>query len=531
MSRSLFLLPLAVLLVLPWTCCNKPRIENVLLISMDTTRADYVDSGRGGRAWTPELRRFAAGAWVFDNAYSPIPQTLPAHLAVLSGRLPHELGVFGNECVYDGRYPMLQQVLQRRGWRTVGIVSLGTLAAATGIARGFDHYYDQLNDGSHFYAPAEKVTEAAIGQLERFKQSKFFLFAHYSDPHSPYAPPKAQAPFTIEFDGRSLLTFNAYSGVIARLRLQLTPGRHKLRFRTEAPAEDFDSFIIRRLQAAKGMRLTLENLEYTTEYYGGSHLLRRSQGTAVIHARSAGELRLFQVIPILTQRSVLENYRGEVEYMDRQVGRLLSTLESSPAAKRTAVVLFADHGEGLGEREGFIGHVRFLNRQFIRVPLFVHFPGETPRRIEGPVSLQAVSSWLCDALGIEGSRLPRSRTAWSDLRRGCCDREPEYAFAFAPSAGNDLFSMILWPFQLIISRNPKTGAETREWYDLRMAAERQMDAIPPGLIMRQAPALWRQFETSRPLWQAAFDRSSQPPPLVSRRQIEKLKTLGYIRRP
>jgi arylsulfatase A-like enzyme len=102
MNRSL-LLPIAGFLAFACACCKKSPVERVLLVSLDTTRADYVDSGRGGRAWTPELRRFAAGSWVFDNAYSPIPQTLPAHLAVLSGRLPHELGVFGNEYVYDGR--------------------------------------------------------------------------------------------------------------------------------------------------------------------------------------------------------------------------------------------------------------------------------------------------------------------------------------------------------------------------------------------------------------------------------------------
>jgi len=519
--RSLFL-PLAVLLALSAACSRKPRIENVLLISLDTTRADFVDTGLGSRAWTPELRRFAAGAWVFENAFTTIPQTLPAHLAMLSGRLPHELGVFGNEYVYDGRWPMLQQVLQRRGWRTAGIVSLGTLAAATGIARGFDRYADRLNDGGHFYAAAEKVTAAAIDQLERFKKDKFFLFAHYSDPHPPYAPPQAQALFTIELDGRPLLNFNAYAGVIARLRLQLAPGVHRLELRTEAPAGDFEFFIIRRLQAGKGADLTLENLEFSKEFYGGSHLLRQARGSAVIRSRRPGELSLFQVIPILTRQAAMENYRREVEYLDRQVGRLLRALENSPAAGRTAVVVCADHGEGLGEREGFFGHVRFLNRQFIRVPLLVRFPAEAPRRVHSPISLQAVPSWLADALAIEGSRLPPG------VPRGHAAAEPVCSFTFAPASGSDLCSLILWPFQMIVSRDLKTGAESREYYDLRLAAERKADSIPPGLVARQAPALWRRFENSRPLWQTAFARRGRPPATASRRQIEKLKTLGYV---
>ena len=531
MRRPLLLLPLIMLLALSCACSKRPRVENVLLISLDATRADYIDSGFGSRAWTPELRRFARFSWVFANAYSPIPQTLPAHLAVLSGRLPHELGVFGNEYVYDGRYPLLQEVLQRRGWQTAGVVSLGTVAAATGIARGFDRYRDRMNDASHFYVPAEKVTDAAISQLGGFRKKKFFLFVHYSDPHSPYAPPQAQAPFTIELDGRPQLTFNAYTGIIARLRLDVTPGTHRLSFRTEAPAGDFESFIIRRLQVGKGMNTTLENLEYTTEYYGGAHLLRQPLGSVIIHTRSAGEISLFQVIPILTRSAILENYRGEVEYMDHQVGRLLNALKNSPRAERTAVVLFADHGEGLGEREGFIGHVRFLNRQFIRVPLFVRIPGEMPLRIDEPVSLHVLASLLSDVLGVEGSGFPRSAIALSDLRRGRCGREPVYSFTFAPAAGNDLCSVIRWPFQMIISRNPKNGLETSEYYDLRLAAERKLDSLPQELVRQLEPDLWRQLQGSRPVWQAAFARRGQPQSKAGRRQIEKLKTLGYIRFP
>jgi hypothetical protein len=304
-----------------------------------------------------------------------------------------------------------------------------------------------------------------------------------------------------------------------------------LRFRSEAPQKDFESFIIRRLQTGKGMRVTLENLEYTKEFYGGSHLLRQAQGEAVIHVRRPGELRLFQIIPILTRRAVLENYRREVEYLDGQVGRLLNALEKSPAAGRTAVIVFADHGEGLGEREGFIGHVRFLNRQFIHVPLLVRIPGETPRRVAGAVSLQDVSSWLCAGLGIQDSLLPHSAVSWSDLRRGRTAPEPVYSFTFAPAAGSDLCSVIQWPYQRIVGRDPQTGADNYEYYDLRLAAERRSDAVPPELIARQAPALWRRFEDSRPLWQAAFARRGRPSSKASLGQIEKLKTLGYLQRP
>ena len=84
---------------------------------------------------------------------------------------------------------------------------------------------------------------------------------------------------------------------------------------------------------------------------------------------------------------------------------------------------------------------------------------------------------------------------------------------------------------MIVSRNPKNGLETSEYYDLRLAAERKLDSLPQGLVRQVAPDLWRQLQGARPLWQAAFARRGQPQSKADRRQIEKLKTLGYIRFP
>ena len=531
MTNWLRSLPLLYLLILLPACSATPRIENVLLISLDTTRTDFLDLGQGGRAWTPELRRFAAGSWVFANAYSPIPQTLPAHLAAFSGQLPHQLGVFGNESVYDGRQPLLQQVLQRRGWDTAGIVSLGTLSAATGFARGFRHFSEPPEGGEHFFTPAAQVTDMAATRLEHFKNKKSLLFVHYSDPHTPYAAPGAEGRFTIELDQQPVAAFNAYTGAFVRLRLALAPGTHRLRLRAQAPARDFDYFIIRRLQAQNGTLQELQNLEYSAEHYGGSHLLRGSEGSAVIRCRVPGEIQLFQVIPILTARAALEQYRREVEYLDRQLGRLLRALERSPAAGRTAVVVFADHGEGLGEREGYWGHARYLNRQFIHVPLIVRLPAEAPRRFAQPVGLTAIAPWLLEALAIEGSPLPPAGVSLRDLRRQRTGESPLVSFTFAPAAVLDRCSVIRWPFQLILNRNPKTGEETREYYDLRLDSFRKLSAIPPGVLFRQEPMLRRQFEESLTLWRAAFARRGLRSGTPSRRHLEKLKALGYVNLP
>ncbi len=525
------MLPLVSLLFLLPACARKPHLENVLLISLDTTRADFTDTGCGGRAWTPELHRFAAGSWTFENAITPIPQTLPAHLAALSGRPPHQLGVFGNEQVYDGRHPLLPQALQRRGWDTAGIVSLGTLSADTGFARGFRSFSEPPDGGSQFFLPAEKVSDMALAQLKRFEKGKSFLFVHYSDPHSPYAAPGVEGRFIIELDGRPAAVINAYTGAFVRMHLALAPGTHRLRLLAEAPAQDFDYFIIRRLQVKNGTLQGMKNLEYSLEHYGGSHLLRGPEGTAVIRCRSAGELQLFQVIPVLTARAALENYRREVEYLDWQVGRLLRALEKSPAAVRTAVVIFSDHGEGLGERESYSGHVRYLNRQFIHVPLILRFPGEEPHRFARPVGLSSIAPWLLEALDIEDSLIPPADVSWRDLRRGRSGEGPVVSFTFAPAAGMDRCSVIQWPYQLIVNRHPQTGEESREYYDLRLDSFRRLSAIPPGVLFRQEPALRRRFEDQRPLWQAAFAHRGRTPAAADIRHLERLKALGYIGQP
>lgn len=527
MKSRLTLLALP-LLLLP-ACGRRPQAQSVLLVSLDTTRADFVDTGEGSRAWTPELRRLADSSWVFTQAYSPIPQTLPAHLAVLSGLLPHQLGVFGNGQAYDGRRPLLPQALRRRGWETAAVVSLGTLGRESGFARGFASFSEPPAVGREFFVAADRVSDLAVDQLRRLRGRRFFLFAHYSDPHSPYAPPGLAARFTVELDGRPLAGFNAYTGAFLRLRLNLARGAHRLRLRAEVPSGDVDHFILRRLRVSGGAIEELRNLEYSAAEYEGAHLMRGAEAGAVVRCPGAGELQLFQVIPVLTARAALEYYRREVEFLDRELGRLLRALESGPDGRRTVVAVFADHGEGLGERENYSGHVRFLNRQFIHVPLIVRIPGEGPRRFRQPVGLAAVAPWLLEALGVGDSLIPPAPVSLADLRRGCESRAPVLSFTFAPAAPSDRCSVIRWPFQLIVNRDAG-GVETRELYDLRLECSRKLSALPPGLLFRREPGWARRFEESRPLWRAAFARAAGGPP-VPAAQLEKLKTLGYLAGP
>jgi membrane-anchored protein YejM (alkaline phosphatase superfamily) len=519
----------AVLLGL-WGCSPRPQDYNIILISLDTTRSDFVDTGRGAKAFTPELRKFAQESIVFDRAYSAIPQTLPSHLAMLTSYLPHECGVFSNHYQYDNRYKMIQQLLKERGYATAGVISLGTLATSSGIAEGFDQFRENLNDATVFFANAEQVTREGLRLLNQLKNHPFFLFLHYSDPHSPYAPPTLQGEFKIWLDGKALVSFNAHQGAILRKSLEIPPGTHQLRFTCESRPEDFEFFILRRLQFSKNCSPSFKNIKFSKEYYGGSHLLRGQEGFIQVTCSSKAFMKLFQVIPILNRQAAVNYYRKEVEYMDRYVGKFLRTLEEEKFLKNTLVVITGDHGEGLGERERYFGHVRYLNQQFIHVPFMMHLPRIKPRRITSPVSLVGISPTLLEYMGIHADGFNKDRSLLKYLNPGNTPRDPVYSFAFSPSSVEDRFSVINWPYQCINTKN-SSGNIRQEFYNLSLCQSFQkLDEFSPDVVMKYANKNYRVLQHSLNQWNRIFNSSkmAKAKMLTNKNQMEKLRTIGYV---
>jgi tetratricopeptide (TPR) repeat protein len=167
----------------------------IILISIDTLRADRLPAYGYTAIRTPAIDALAAGGVLFERAWSHSPQTLPAHTSILTGRLPFEHGVRDNIgfSVKDGE-PMLQQALRDRGYATGGFVSSYVLRRQIGIAQGFDTYDDQM--------PAA-ASDRTLGQMQRagldtlaaaerwlgtLTSPKFFLFFHIYEPHTPYTP-------------------------------------------------------------------------------------------------------------------------------------------------------------------------------------------------------------------------------------------------------------------------------------------------------------------------------------------------------
>lgn len=182
----LFLFALLILAACgPQTPSTQPAAEApvLLLVTMDTTRADYVFNSH-----TPGLNALRNNGLQFTRAYATAPQTLPSHVSMMSGLYPAGHGIHENARFLTPQTPWLASRLKREGWRTAAFVSAYPLSSEFGVARGFDRYDDQL-DPRRNERPAKETTDLALNYLSRLSKDKpLFLWVHYFDPHYPYEP-------------------------------------------------------------------------------------------------------------------------------------------------------------------------------------------------------------------------------------------------------------------------------------------------------------------------------------------------------
>jgi len=164
---------------------------NVLLITLDTVRADHVGCYGNADASTPTIDTLAATGVRFEEAYAQVPLTLPSHVSMLTGLHPLSTGVQVNGALALGPgVPTLSEVFKGHGYRTAAFIGADVMESSYGLTRGFDHYSDDFGeDDTSGQRPADQVTDAALNWLNREPGGTFFAWAHYYDPHTPYTPP------------------------------------------------------------------------------------------------------------------------------------------------------------------------------------------------------------------------------------------------------------------------------------------------------------------------------------------------------
>ncbi len=208
-KRLIIILALAVtgiVIVAVFQLNNRPLSaapDNIFLISIDTIRADRLSCYGYGLKTTPAIDAFASNAVLFENCFSNIPLTLPAHSSMLTGLIPPAHGVQDNMGMsLSDSILTLPEILQGEGYSTYGIISAEVLKKYYGLNQGFDVYDDTFDEVDKVQMVAQRAgdetTDHAIKWLDENRDKKKFMFIHYFDPHSDYLPP---APYDKLFKG------------------------------------------------------------------------------------------------------------------------------------------------------------------------------------------------------------------------------------------------------------------------------------------------------------------------------------------
>ncbi len=175
---------------------SPPR--NVVLITIDTLRADHVGS-YGGPVPTPAMDTLALEGTQIDRAFTPVPSTGPAVVSLLTGTHPWRHGVLLNAVTPRAGLPSLPERLQTAGFETAAFVSSYVVSARFGFDRGFDLHHFTPSHGAkpnagdyrtqHWWSRGDETTDAVLRWLNSRGETPFFLWVHYMDPHDPYRPP------------------------------------------------------------------------------------------------------------------------------------------------------------------------------------------------------------------------------------------------------------------------------------------------------------------------------------------------------
>jgi arylsulfatase A-like enzyme/Tfp pilus assembly protein PilF len=190
---------------------------NIVLLTIDTLRADHLECYGYDKVKTPHINRLAAEGALFRDVISPTPLTLPAHSSIFTGTYPLYHGVRDNGGFYlDPKHVTLAEVLKEKGYQTGAFVGAFVLDSRWGVDQGFDYYFDNFDLTKYkkisldaVQRRGDEVLEEARNWIGRIGQGKFFAWIHLYDPHTPYEPPE---PFRSAYGGGP---YSLYDGEIA----------------------------------------------------------------------------------------------------------------------------------------------------------------------------------------------------------------------------------------------------------------------------------------------------------------------------
>ncbi len=278
-----------------------PPPPSVLLITLDTTRADVLGCYGAENAQTPIMDRLAAEGVLFERAFSTSQGTNPSHASIHTGLYVSRHRVTNNRTLLDPNATTLAEVFSDHGYATLAAVSVKHIDADnTRFDQGFDTFLHCQDKEMRSGDRNETELETQLAQLARARQP-FFAWVHYYDPHGSYRPPE---PFNEAF----------------------------------APGNEYEP-------------VPVQDTMDVDEFF-------KKDGS-------------------VDPDTQIALYRGEVAYMDSEIGALLGVLEVAGARDDTLVVVVGDHGESMTEHGVYFCH-RGLYNPSIHVPMLVHWPATVP---------------------------------------------------------------------------------------------------------------------------------------------------------
>jgi arylsulfatase A-like enzyme len=334
---------------------------NVLLIVLDTVRADHLSLYGYNRDTTPNLARLASRGVVFGEARAAAPWTLPSHASLFTGHWPHELDV-GEERPLDATYPTLAEFLKSRGYLTGGFVANTYFCNSWyGLSRGFIHYEDYYEQNI-IVSPGEALRCTALGRW-LIRQAGTADNARPETMNAPKEAARINRDFLAWLDAhQGRRPFFAFLNYMDAHDPYVTPPGFDRHFGLK-PESSADRELIR----------------------------------TVHHDRKPEEISKRDAVLIG------DAYDDCLAALDEQLGSLFAVLDRKRVLDDTLVIITADHGEELGEH-GLYGHGKSLYRPELHVPLLVFGPPAVRvpagRRIAEPVSLRDVAATVVERLGL-----------------------------------------------------------------------------------------------------------------------------------
>jgi len=465
-----FLKPVSVTALAACIACSdpppRPEHPNILLVVVDTLRADRLGCYGNERGLTPEIDRLAEGGQRFEAAFAHAPWTLPSMASLLTSTYPQQHGAGGSLARRDpagtrvGGFTgladgveTLAEAFGARGYQTASFVGVDFLDHAFGLTRGFQHVDAQAFGSNVRVRPAGATTDAVLDWLSGRPEDSaqpFLMLVHYFDAHAVYDPPEAY------------------------------------RRRFAAPEDQRESWF---------------------RFGTRQQMLELREGTLPLHPETIARAEKL--------------YDGEVAHVDAEVGRLLRTLEERGLARDTLVVFTSDHGEEFLDHGGF-EHGHSLYRELTHVPLIVSWPGEVKAGVVSTtVGLVDVAPTLCQLADVPSSEHfhGRSLAPWFDGS----EAEPQKSRAHLAHGnfwGAPLASWIEGDWKLILEPVPGRDEITR-LYRWREDAREEHDvsAEHPEVVERLRKAL-RGAE-------AALRKARGGEVELSAEERARLEALGY----